>query len=123
MEQEFENISLSKRVDLLLKQVNAIDMEVVKPDDGIGVKVMTSDRKTKVEATEFGYKIKTKDRNIKVIPNEYVRLSTSNPALLISSARKEIHYDKDGNRIYDKESVSKTQLITGPIDNKEKPYD
>ena len=75
MEEQFENISLSKRVDELLKTVNAIDMEVVKPDDGIGVRVMTSDRKTKIEATEFGYKIKTKDRNIKVIPNEYVRIT------------------------------------------------
>jgi len=50
-------------------------MEVVRPDDGVGVKVITNDRNTKVESTEFGYKIKTKDRNIKVIPNEYVRIT------------------------------------------------
>ena len=102
MEEEVENISLARRVDELLRAANEIKMEVVRPDDGIGVKVITTDRNTKVESTEFGYKIKTKDRNIKVIPNEYVKMTSQNPSLLISSARQEVHYDKEGNRIYDK---------------------
>lgn len=94
VEKKVEYISLAARVDELIRTANEVKMEVVRPDDGVGVKVITNDRRTKVESTEFGYKIKTKDRNIKVIPNEYVRITAHNPALLISSARQKVFYDE-----------------------------
>lgn len=68
IKEEVQTISLSKRVEDMLKAAREINCELVRPDDGPGVKIWTTDRKTKVEATSEGYKITTKDRNIKVVP-------------------------------------------------------
>ena len=75
IEEEASNILLSQRVEEMLRAAKEIKTEVVRTSDGPGVKVITTDRNAKVESTAFGYKISTKDRNIRVIPNEYVKLT------------------------------------------------
>ena len=62
---EVETINLSKKVEQMLRAANEIKCELVVPEEGPGIKIFTSDRRTKVEATKEGYKIRTRDRNIK----------------------------------------------------------
>lgn len=66
-EKEVETINLSKKVEQMIRAANEIKCELVTPEEGPGIKVFTSDRTTRVEATKEGYKIKTKDRNIRCV--------------------------------------------------------